>query len=627
MDLQSFLERDESKDIEFKKASDTLPDSLWETYSAMANTSGGYIILGISESKKGVDFTGVTNIPKMKKLFWDNINNPQKVSKCILSDSDVLELKEDNKTALVICVPVANRTEKPVYLKNNPLRFTYKRNHEGDYKCSEDVVKRMLADATQDSRDSVILPNTSIKDLDRETVTNYRSYFSSVKPQHAWLELSEEEFLKMLQVIRKDRSTGEEGLTVAGLLAFGKYQSIRDFFPGLHLDFRELDPDQNERWIDRVYLDGSWPGNLYQFYRKVYPKLTENLKIPFKLEKVGRVSDSPVHVAMREALANAIIHAEFGQDTNIIILKYPSYFEFKNSGLLRIPLEQVYRGGESDCRNKVLQTIFDMVGIGEKAGSGISKILHSWKQQHWKAPLIEEEHERGTTRLVLPMLSLVSEETIMSLKEIFGDKLDSLDHNSRTILVAAKDEISVSHIRLQKLLVGLHNADISQKLRELIDLGFLLSTGNTRGKTYFINNDYILTELDSSENNGNNSGDNGNNSGDNGNNSGDNGNNSGDTKQLEGKLSQSKIDQLREIVKEKLGNKKRANPDLVKKTIIELLENTELSTQEISDILEKNPEYVQKQYLKPLLGEKRIEQTRPSPNDPKQRYKITPDSR
>lgn len=66
---------------EVKKAEGGLPNSLWDTYSAFANCYGGVIILGVKEDKNGTWYTtGLKNAAKLKKDFWDTINNRKKVS-------------------------------------------------------------------------------------------------------------------------------------------------------------------------------------------------------------------------------------------------------------------------------------------------------------------------------------------------------------------------------------------------------------------------------------------------------------------------------------------------------------------------------------------------------------------
>ena len=71
----------ENENIELKKADNNLPNSLWETYSAFCNTSGGIIILGIEEEKNGDNIIiGINDIDKMEKDIWNTANNSAKVS-------------------------------------------------------------------------------------------------------------------------------------------------------------------------------------------------------------------------------------------------------------------------------------------------------------------------------------------------------------------------------------------------------------------------------------------------------------------------------------------------------------------------------------------------------------------
>ena len=89
-DLSKFDEYREDNRREVKKASAGLPISLWDTYSAFANCYGGVIILGVKEESDGSrTTTGLRNASKLRKDFWDMINNPKKVSINLLSEDDV----------------------------------------------------------------------------------------------------------------------------------------------------------------------------------------------------------------------------------------------------------------------------------------------------------------------------------------------------------------------------------------------------------------------------------------------------------------------------------------------------------------------------------------------------------
>ena len=79
----------EDCDWEFKSARGSLPGSMWETYSAMANTDGGVIVLGVEHKRGQLQVAGLEDVSRTKKAFWDCINNRNKISTNLLSDSDV----------------------------------------------------------------------------------------------------------------------------------------------------------------------------------------------------------------------------------------------------------------------------------------------------------------------------------------------------------------------------------------------------------------------------------------------------------------------------------------------------------------------------------------------------------
>lgn len=187
------LDWTEYEELEFKSARGGVPKSLWETYSAMANTHGGVILLGVEDDGT---VCGVSNPDRIKKSFWDTINNRGKVSVNLLTDADVAEVDHAQGMIVAIRVPRASRYQRPVFLGQNPLTGTYRRNFEGDYHCTEQEVSRMLSDRAEEPADGKILEYFTLDDLDSSSLKQYRQRFASHKPNHPWLSEDDQELLK-----------------------------------------------------------------------------------------------------------------------------------------------------------------------------------------------------------------------------------------------------------------------------------------------------------------------------------------------------------------------------------------------------------------------------------------------
>ena len=557
-ELLKLLDMGEHSELECKLAKGGLPKDVWETYSAFANTKGGIILLGIEENNgvfspvKGVD------VVKLQKAFWDHINSKQ-VSVNILQNDDVQPIKINEYNILKITVPRALRQQKPISVNENPYIGTYRRNFEGDYRCSKEEVDNMIAEASNITRDSIVLDKYSFDDLDKDSFKRYRQRYAVRNPSNSWNELDDIEFLRRIGGWDKDREKKVEGLTAAGLLVFGQEMNITNYFHNYFLDYREhVNEYEGQRWSHRfTSQNGEWSGNLYDFYNKVIARINEDLKVPFKIDDadMSRVNDTDLHKALREALLNTIIHADYFTKGNIIVEKNINEYKFINPGLLRIPLEKAIGGGTSDARNKNIFKIFSLLGLGERSGFGLENIHNTWKKYKWELPSLEESFKPENITLLLKTTPLIDNRVSQELKKLFPNKYDTLDPYELKLLSFLYEQESITLLDAQtilnqkstfinKIFMNLEQKQIIEKNYDNAQLSYTFFNSNKTDR-------YLL-------------------------------------------------DTLRMKVTD-IANSRRAKPQHLREAVLTICEGRFLTLQEIAEILNRNETHLRKTIINPLL--------------------------
>ena len=482
----------ENNRLEAKRATGGLPHSIWETYSAFANTNGGVILLGVEEKPdKSLKVTGLDKPEKLVTDFWNNINNPQKVNINLLNDKKVNIIEIDGERIIAIEVPRAERVDKPIYINQNPERGTYRRNNEGDYHCTKEEVSAMYRDNSIKTQDMKVLEKMDFSVFSYESIRGYRNVMKLTSPDHIWVNIEDDDFLYRIGAV----AFGEDNKlhpTAGGLLMFGYEYEIMKEYPQYFLDYQEQF-DSSNRWDDRfISSSGDWSGNVYDFYRKAYNKIQQHIKVPFKVVDGLRVEDTPVHRAIREALANCLINADYYGRQGLVIKYKPHEITMENPGRFRIDVEIAKEGIITDPRNSLLMKYFNLIDVGERSGKGIYEIYQVWSDMKWNTPIIDEMLDYDRTKLILPLTKVTAKsddngidgaENGVDYRKIGDDNGDDGDDNGddniAIILKMLSENPKITQPNLAKK-TGISARTISRIISNLRDSGVIRRVGSDR---------------------------------------------------------------------------------------------------------------------------------------------------
>ena len=212
-----------------------------------------------------------------------------------------------------------------------------------------------------------------------------------------------------------------------------------------------------------------------------YNKLIQDIKVPFKMEGGARVDDTSVHQALRAALANCLVNADYYGRQGLVIIKKRDTITMANPGGFRIEIDAAKSGGVSDPRNGAMLKMFNLIDIGERAGSGIPNIFRVWREQGWVMPAITEQLEPERTILTLCFEKTADKKPPTKT----ADKKPPIKTAAQkaAVIEYLTDHISGSNADFAELL-GLKSTRVKELLRSMVAEGIIVAEGNNRKIVY-----------------------------------------------------------------------------------------------------------------------------------------------
>jgi ATP-dependent DNA helicase RecG len=407
-ELRARLNGLEWNDFECKHAQRGVPEDAWRTVSAFANTSGGWLVLGVSERGGKLEISGVDEPDRVQNDFLSVLRGGQKLNRVIAVEAQHFDI--DGKHVFAFHVPELPRSEKPVYLKGDP-RQSYVRRGAGDEQCIPGELERFLRDAAQIRYDGAVLADIPAdRCFDKSTVNWYQEQFFRRNPEHGEITDPVEFLLNWNFAVEQDESILP---TRAGVLLFGVDRYVRQILPRPVLDYQRIDTafdhwSAQERWHDRCVFEE----NIFKTWQGLVTRYMRIAEHPFTLDPatLRRNDDPPDYVAFREAAINLLIHQDYGDHGRKASIKlFTDCTVFWNPGDAFATTAELLDPTEKEVRNPSIVKAFRRIGLSDQAGTGIRAIFRNWHELGCVPPQLANDKARKAFELVLQMKPLVTD--------------------------------------------------------------------------------------------------------------------------------------------------------------------------------------------------------------------------
>ena len=355
-------------DFEVKTAKNELPKNIWETVSAFANTIGGWIILGVSQKGQTFVTTGVDNAEKIEQDFTTVLRSGNKFNQPLVFKSQKFEVN----SKIVLAFYIASSKVKPVYI-NSPVN-TFLRVGSGDQRATDGEIMAMYHDQSFGIRSEELVANTSLADLNPQSLITYRNHLNFYNSGFPYNSLEDEAFCKKIGICSS--TTGE--LSYGSLLMFGKQDSIRAAMPNFWVDYIEIPGISVATARPRYTFRMQEQENIWEYYKVIIQRLRLYADNPYTTTRFGvSPEDDSQLYALREGLINFLAHSDWFSPMHPTIRVFMDRIEFQNPGGFIVPVNRVLEEAISLPRNPIIIKLFRFAKLSENAGYGIDK-MKTW---------------------------------------------------------------------------------------------------------------------------------------------------------------------------------------------------------------------------------------------------------
>lgn len=395
-ELLDRLNEMEWDDFEVKEASGGIPKSMWETVCAFSNTAGGWIILGVKETKvKSVSSYEITGIEKAEKMEQEILTTLRSVSKFnvpILATAQLFDF--EGKSVLALNIPAS--ANKPVYFGNN-LNNTFIRIGSGDQRATDIEIDILMREKTFGMKSEMEVDATGFEDLNTQSLQTYRRRIKDYNPDFRYNDLDDEEFCVKTGIISRGK------LTYGGLLMLGKGNVVQDYLPHFWIDYIEIPGTTYSNADCRYTYRMTEQENIWEYFKVLLQRLRLYVDNPFIAGPDGfSPEDNSQLYCLREGLVNLLAHADYFSPMHSTIRVFNDRIEFQNPGRFAVRISDKPAKVKSVPRNPNIIAFFRFARQGENAGYGIDKIMR-WTKLTGLEVDFESDITSSTVTYPLPL--------------------------------------------------------------------------------------------------------------------------------------------------------------------------------------------------------------------------------